>query len=180
MKQLKKRLLIISIVLLPTVLFAQSNLITIDLQSGISNPKQLTMGDKIFFESTIKNNSGKPINGLVGWINLVELTVGHEQPMDLEDWSAHKAISQTTLEPGGIIKTNWPMRLIKSGDYRVIIAVTSRAGNAVSTSHAIDFHVSQRPVISSNRVLFIALVIPLILLILLIYRRKLYGNRESA
>jgi len=180
MKQLKNIFITILFVLLPTISSAQNSSIVIDLQSGQTNPKQLTMGDEISFKSSIKNNSNKPVNGLVGWISLVEITAGREQPMDLEDWSAHKAISRSSLKSGEKLDTEWPMRLIQSGDYRVIISITSRDGNEVFTSPTIDFHVSQKPVISSYRVLFVAFGIPLILLITLIYRRKLYGNKKIA
>ena len=179
MEQVRNIFVAFLFVLVPTILFAQNNAIVIDLKSE-ANLKQLTMGDKISFKSSIKNNSNKSINGLVGWISLVEITKGHEQPMDLEDWSAHKAISRSSLKPGETLITEWPMRLIRSGDYRVFVSITSRDGNEVFTSPTIDFHVNQKPVISSYRVLFVAFGIPLILLITLIYRRKLYKNRKNA
>lgn len=30
----------------------------------------------------------------MAWISLVEIDPGNEQPVDLEDWSAHKGIAQ--------------------------------------------------------------------------------------
>ena len=172
MKFLMNILVILQLILLTTVSLAYSEPISINFQTAKTTTNKLIMGDKISFVSLIKNTGNHTINGLVGWISLIEITKGHEQPMDLEDWSAHKAISKQILKPGEIIKTIWSMRLIKSGDYRVFVSITSRDTNQVITSSSIDFHVYQKPVISSKKVLFVALFIPFILLIAFVYRKN--------
>jgi len=159
-------------IILTTVSLAYSEPILINFQTAKTTKTKLIMGDTISFKSSITNIDNHPIKGLVGWISLIDITKGDEQPMDLEDWSAHKAISKQILKPGETIKTKWPMRLIKSGDYRVFVSITSRDTNQVITSSSIDFHVYQKPVISSKKVLFVALFIPFILLIAFVYRKK--------
>lgn len=145
--------------------------IQIQLSADKSNPKKPMMGDHMQFHSIISNHTGKPIEGLVGWISLVEVDKGNEQPVDLEDWSAHKAITGTTLNPDKPIKTSWPMRLIKSGDYRVVISVTDRHQNKVYTSDMLQFHVESKAVISSSRILPVAIGVPLLLLGLIGFRK---------
>jgi len=174
------RLLIIAVLLLGFSL--QSTLVAemlpgsapeieIQLSADKTNPEKPMMGDHMHFHSIISNHTGKPIEGLVGWISLVEVDKGNEQPVDLEDWSAHKAITGSTLSPNKPIETDWPMRLIKSGDYRVVISVTDRNQNRVYTSDMLQFHVESKAVISSSRILPIALGIPLLLLGLIVFRK---------
>lgn len=83
--------------------------------------------------------------------------------MDLEDWSAHKAVTGASLAPGASLKTQWPMRLIQSGDYRVVISATDRNDKTVFTSLTLQFHVAQKPVVESSRILPVALGIPLLI-----------------
>lgn len=147
----------------------------ITLQADPSNPSRPVMGDKMRFHSTITNTGTIPIEGLVGWISLVEVDPGHEQPMDLEDWSAHKAITGTTLKPGAELKTVWPMRLIQHGDYRVVISATDRNQHRVYTSSMLQFHVTRKPVVESSRILPVALGVPFLiggLIGLRIWRQK--------
>jgi hypothetical protein len=137
--------------------------IDLQVQPDTTNPAQPTMGDWMHFNSVITNTDTQPIEGLVAWISLVEVTPGKEQPMDLEDWSAHKAVTGTTLAPGAQLKTQWPMRLIQSGDYRVVISATDRIHKTVFTSPTIQFHVTQKPVVESRRILPVALGIPVLI-----------------
>lgn len=149
----------------------QPDEIQIQLSADKANPEKPMMGDHMYFHSIISNQTGKPIEGLVGWISLVEVDKGNEQPVDLEDWSAHKAITGSTLSPIIPIETRWPMRLIKSGDYRVVISATDRTQNKVYTSDMLQFHVDSKAVISSSRILPVAIGVPLLLLALIGYRK---------
>ncbi len=67
-----------------------------------------------------------PVDGLIAWISLVQIDKGKEQPVDLEDWSAHKAVTAASLAPGQSLETDWPMRLIQAGTYRVVVSAVSR------------------------------------------------------
>ncbi len=150
----------------------------LQLQADTANPAQPTMGDWMHFNSVISNTGQQPIEGLVAWISLVEVTPGKEQPMDLEDWSAHKAVTGTTLQPGATLNTQWPIRLIQSGDYRVVISTTDRNNKTVFTSPTLQFHVTQKPVVESTRILPVALGIPLLIGGLLGVQR--YRRRHKA
>lgn len=135
----------------------------LQLQPDTANTAHPTMGDWMHFNSVITNTGQQLIEGLVAWISLEEVTPGKEQPMDLEDWSAHKAVTGTTLQPGAVLQTQWPMRLIQSGDYRVVISATDRKNETVFTSPTLQFHVAQKPVVESARILPVALGIPLLI-----------------
>ena len=145
--------------------------VSLNLQSDVRNPLSPVMGDHLRFWSTITNTVSSPIDGLVAWISLVEIDPGNEQPVDLEDWSAQKAVTGASLNPGESLKTDWPMRLIKRGDYRVVVSIAARDGHKVYTSPIVQFHVRQKPVLRAGRVLSVAAGIPLLFVGLLIFNQ---------
>ena len=155
--------------------------VTLDLQPDGKNPASPVMGDHLRFWSIIKNTGSAPIEGLVAWISLVEIDPGNEQPVDLEDWSAHKAVTGASLKPGESLQTDWPMRVIKGGDYRVVVSVTDRRSRQVYTSPTAYFHVQQKPVLQAGRVLPVAVGIPLLFISLIGFhktRQSLRRKRE--
>lgn len=135
----------------------------IALSPDRSNPSSPQMGDHMRFISVIRNGGDTPAQGVVAWISLVQVDPGHEQPMDLEDWSAHKAVTRAVLAPGEQVTVDWPMRVIQAGDYRVVISAVERDTPHIITSPFIDFHVRQKPVVESARILPVALGVPLAL-----------------
>jgi len=147
---------------------AMAGTLSIDLRASGKNPASPQMGDHLTYHSVIRNDGPDAINGMIVWISLVQVDKGKEQPVDLEDWSAHKAVAGTTLRPGSVLETDWPMRLIKAGHYRVVISAATRAGKTLVTSPFADFSVRQKPVVESSRVMPIAFGIPLILALVMI------------
>lgn len=168
-----------AILLLATAAAAAPPPVTLNLSPDAANPASPIMGDHLRFWSTITNNGKAPIQGLVAWVSLVEVDQGNEQPMDLEDWSAHKAVAGATLEPGRPLRTDWPMRLIKSGDYRVIVSVTDRGGNRVYTSPTIQFHVRPKPMLKAGRVTAVAMGVPVSLLALFFVLKRRQRARHG-
>lgn len=130
------------------------------------------MGDHLSFHSVIGNEGDTPINALVAWISLVQIDKGKEQPVDLEDWSAHKAVTTTSVPPHGTIQSDWPMRLIQAGHYRVVVSAVSRDGTRLVASPFVDFTVRQKPVVESQRVLPVALGIPMLIGVGMLWRRR--------
>ncbi len=167
---------IISTLLFTAVSVSAQVPVFLDLQPDGKNPASPVMGDHLQFWSTITNTGTSPVEGLVAWISLVEIDPGNEQPVDLEDWSAHKAITGASLKPGESLRTDWPMRLIKGGDYRVVVSVTDRGGSQVYTSSTVQFHVRQKPVLQAGRVLPVAAGIPLLIAGLMIFNQAKQGH----
>jgi hypothetical protein len=161
----------VTTVLLASVSAGAEAPLALDLRPDGKNPSAPIMGDHMQFWSTITNTGTTPVEGLVAWISLVEIDPGNEQPVDLEDWSAHKAVTGATLGPGQSLRTDWPMRLIKGGDYRVVVSVTDRGSNTVFTSPTIQFHIRQKPVLQAGRVLPVAAGVPLLIVGLMIFNK---------
>jgi len=169
--------MLLTAVLLAAPGYAQN--LTIDLAPARSNPSAPKMGDHLAFESVITNTSSTPVDGLIAWISLLRVDPGREQPMDLEDWSAQKAVAETRVEPGQSIKTLWPVRLIQSGDYRVVISALGRNVEGVTTSRFVEFAVLPKRVVESSRILPVALGMPLAIGTLLIWRLRRLRRRSA-
>ncbi len=143
----------------------------IDLAPAAANPVNPRMGDQLRFRSVIKNSGTEPVSGLIAWISLIRVDPGQEQPVDLEDWSAQKAIARGTLGPGEQLTSDWPMRLIQSGDYRVVISVVGRNTSGVTTSPFVGFTVRQKAVVELARIVPVAIGVPLLIVGLFAWRR---------
>ena len=152
----------------------------VSLAAGGANPAQPKMGDRLKFDSVIANAGTAPAQGVVAWISLIEVDPGHEQPMDLEDWSAHKAVTRASLAPGEKVSVDWPMRLIQAGDYRVIISAVERGSARVATSPFVDFHVERKAVVESQRILPVALGVPLLIAGAFVLRRSRRRDHQRA
>jgi len=151
---------------------ASAGNLSIDLKPGAGNPVSPQMGDTLSFHTVIRNDSANLVDGLIAWISLVQIDKGHEQPVDLEDWSAHKAVTAASLAPGQTLETDWPMRLIQAGTYRVVISAVSRDASGLAASPFADVMVRQKPVVESRRVLPVALGLPLLLGIGMLWTRR--------
>lgn len=145
--------------------------LSISLAPEQANPTSPQMGDWLKFHSVIENHGAQTAHGVVAWISLVQVDPGHEQPVDLEDWSAHKAVTQAILQPGQQVNVEWPMRLIQSGAYRVVISAVDRETGHVMTSPFVDFQVRRKPVVESGRILPVALGVPVLVLGMMAWRR---------
>jgi len=150
---------------------ASAGTLSIDLEPAAGNPASPQMGDTLSFHTVIRNDAGTPVDGLIAWISLVEIDKGKEQPVDLEDWSAHKAVTAASLAPGQSVETDWPMRLIQAGTYRVVISAVSRDASGLAASPFVDFTVRQKPVVESRRVMPVAFGVPLLIGVGMLWRR---------
>lgn len=144
----------------------------VDLTAAAGNPVSPQMGDRLSYRTSIRNVGAAPIQSIVAWLGLVQVDRGKEQPVDLEDWSAHKAVTIASLAPGQAVQTEWPMRLIAAGHYRVVVSAAASGGGPLTPSAFVDLTVRAKPVVESSRVLPVALGVPVLLLAGLLLRRR--------
>lgn len=138
------------------------------LQVTLKSPAgALRMGDTPNFIGTVINVGTQPLHGLVVYLSLVSLAQGHEEPVDLEDWSAQKAIRINILEPGATESRNWNMRLIMAGKYGAALTVVNPTENRPIISNLVHFEVKPKPTLISSRVLSVAIGVPLLFLAIL-------------
>jgi hypothetical protein len=166
------RTLLLTTVLLLASAGAWAAPLRVDLSASPGNPTSPQMGDHLKFHTVIRNDGANAVDGLIAWISLVQIDKGKEQPVDLEDWSAHKVITAQQLAPGTSLETDWPMRLIQAGSYRVVVSAVSRNGTSLTPSAFVDFKVRKKPVVESQRVIPVAVGIPVLLAGLMLWRRR--------
>jgi hypothetical protein len=166
-------LLAVALTLMSVTAWATGSAAGLDvaLAPAAGNPTSPQMGDRLGFVSEIRNTGVQPSDGLVAWVSLVRVDKGHEAPVDLEDWSAQKAVALPPLAPGQSVQTDWPMRLIASGNYRAVVSIAAPSGTDLVTSPFADFAVREKPVVESARVLPVAALVPGLFLGLLAWRR---------
>ena len=127
----------------------------------------MKMGNTPAFIGTVKNIGQQPLKGLVVYLSLVSLKSGDEHPVDLEDWSAQKAVRINQLLPGEINTQKWGMRLIKDGKYGIALTAVDPLKKRPIVSDLLQFRVKPKPTLSSNRILPVAIGEPLLILIFL-------------
>lgn len=139
---------------------------------------QANMGDKIIYAGTITNNSDKAADNVIAYISLANVTQGKESPMDLEDWSANKAIKVDAIPPHGTYEGKWPMRLIDSGSYVAYITAVDKNDNAPISSTLSHLEIQRVIRLNPNNVLPIAFGEPIfigtVFLFISIRRRRGY------
>jgi len=124
---------------------------------------QANMGDKITYVGTITNNSDRAVNNIIAYISLANVTPGKEAPLDLEDWSANKAIKVDTILPRGTYEGQWPMRLIDSGSYVAYITVVDKNDNTPLSSDMSHLEIKRILRLNPNNVLPVAIGEPVAL-----------------
>jgi hypothetical protein len=135
------------------------------IQVSIKAPTgELKMGDRPVFKGAVKNTGRHNLKGLVVYLSLVSLKPGHEHPVDLEDWSAQKAVRIDQLVPGATYRQGWPMRLIRAGRFGVALTVVDSLEKRPVVSDLIPFDIQTRPTVASSRILPVAVGEPFLLL----------------
>src|SRR5262245_20807421 len=95
--------IVLALALLLGATAARAGNLSVDLAPDPENPPAPQMGDNLLFHSVIRNNGPTTVDGVIGWLSLVQIDPGAEQPVDLEDWSAHKAVTAAALKPGATL-----------------------------------------------------------------------------
>ena len=154
------------------------------IQVSIQDPTGvLKMGDRPVFKGVVKNTGQRNLKGLVVYLSLVSLKSGHEHPVDLEDWSAQKAVRIDQLVPGETHRQDWPMRLIQAGRFGVALTVVDPLENRPIVSDLVSFRIQPKPTVASGLILPVAISEPLLLLTLFgvfhWIRRRSRGFKEA-
>lgn len=149
--------------------YRPSILVSLEAPAG-----RLKMGDVPAFVGRITNKGYKKISGIIVYLSLVSLHTGNEHPVDLEDWSAQKAIRIDHLAPGETNQQQWSMRLIKSGRFGAALTVVDPKRNKPLISPLALFDIAPKPTVISSRILPVTFGMPLLLagIFILVYRKR--------
>jgi hypothetical protein len=161
---MKKSFLLLSIILPAIMVYYTSATAVSRITISIDPPSILAnIGSKIIYTGTITNNSDKVVKNIIAYISLANITQGKESPMDLEDWSANKAVKVDAIPAHGTYEGKWPMRLIDSGSYVAYVTVVDKNDNIPVSSAMSRLEIIKVLRLNPNNVLPVALGEPLLI-----------------
>jgi hypothetical protein len=174
---MKKSILFLSMIFLAITVNDTSASAAGGITASIHPPLiQANMGDKITYTGMITNHSDRAVNNIIAYISLANITPGKEAPLDLEDWSANKAIKVDTIAPHGTYEGQWPIRLIDSGSYVAYITVVDKNDNTPISSTMSHLEIKRVLRLNPNNVLPVAIGEPLglgmVFMLVALRRRK--------
>jgi hypothetical protein len=160
-----KRLILFLLLIFPAIIANYTSASAADRITASIGPPfiQANMGDRITYMGTISNNSDSAVNNIIAYISLANITPGKEAPLDLEDWSANKAIKVDTIPPHGTYEGQWPIRLIDSGSYVAYITVVNKNDNTPVSSDMSHLEIKRILRLNPNNVLPVAIGEPFLL-----------------
>jgi uncharacterized membrane protein len=119
-------------------------------------------GQYVRLPARITNTSGKPVKNVIAYVTLVETTKGQQAPVDLEDWSAHRAVRISSLAPGRSRNVSWDLRLIKGGYYVVYASAIEQGSTRASVGQEIPLFVTAHKNLNPGGVLPVAIGVPVV------------------
>ena len=122
-------------------------------------------GDKLSFESTIRNTGDAPLDGYVAHLNI--LTTDESVYVDPEDWSPKRTQYLDVLDPGDSTSLTWTVQAVTSGPLILFVSVTSPTTDKVTSSGPLQLTVGGQRVVDSTRVMPVVLWTPGTVLLLL-------------
>lgn len=121
-----------------------------------------TAGQYVKLPAKITNTSNRQVTEAVAYVSLVDITKGQQAPVDLEDWSAHRAITIPSLAPGQSRDVNWSLRLVKGGNYTVYANAIVRGSTRASVGQEVPLFVRAKKNLNPGGVLPVALGVPVL------------------
>ncbi len=121
-----------------------------------------TAGQYVKLPAKITNTSNRPVKEAVAYVSLVDVTKGQQAPVDLEDWSAHRAITVPSLAAGQSRDVNWSLRLVKGGNYALYANAVARGTTRASVGQEIPLFVKTKQNLNPGGVLPVALGVPVL------------------
>lgn len=128
--------------------------------------KSVSAGDRFRFTSTVRNDTDRPLAGLIGHLNIVALDP--DVYVDPEDWSSARTKYLDVLPAGGSTRLTWEVQAVGSGRFILYVGVAQRqAASSVAGSQPLRLDVSHRRVLGARSVLPLAGAVPAAVLVLL-------------
>ena len=122
-------------------------------------------GQKVRFSSTVRNESGGSVSGLV--VHLAILTSDADVYVDPEDWSPRRTQYVDELGPGEEATLDWDVQAVTAGPIILYVAVTDPASGTVAVSGPLNMTVGGRREVNAEKVLPLVAGVPAALVALL-------------
>ncbi len=119
-------------------------------------------GQYVKLPATVMNTSNAPVKDVVAYVSLVDVTRGQQAPVDLEDWSAHRAVTIPALAPGQSKDVSWSLRLVKGGNYVVYANAIAGGSTKASVGQEVPLSVKAQKNLNPGGVLPVAIGVPIV------------------
>lgn len=107
-------------------------------------------GEKISFESTIRNTGDAPLDGYVAHLNI--LSTDESVYVDPEDWSPKRTQYLDELSPGASTRLTWNVQAVTSGPLLLFVSVTSPTADTVTSSNPLNLTVRGQRIVDAGGV----------------------------
>lgn len=120
------------------------------------------VGEKIGFDTVIRNDSDRSVSDLVEHLNIASTKPGTY--VDPEDWSQDRTQYLTQVPAHATIRTHWTVRAVNDGSFAVYVAAVSPHGDvtSVASSDALRLSASAVTPINPSGALPVVLGTPLL------------------
>ena len=122
-------------------------------------------GEKISFESTVRNTGDRPLSGLIAHLNILSSDPGVY--VDPEDWSARRTLFLDDLPAGQATRLRWEVQAVTAGPMILFVAVTRPRTRDVAVSGQLQLAVGGQRVVNAGGVLPLVAGVPAAVLLLL-------------
>lgn len=121
-----------------------------------------TAGQYVELPAKVTNTSNAPVKEVVAYVSLVDVTRGQQAPVDLEDWSAHRAVTIPTLDAGQSKDVSWSLRLVKGGDVVAYANAIAGGSTRASVGQEVPLSVTAQKNLNPGGVLPVAIGVPIV------------------
>jgi hypothetical protein len=130
------------------------------------------IGGHFAFTSTVRNRSGRPLEGLVAHLNV--LSLDPSVYVDPEDWSSHRSRYLTELPSRGTTRLPWTVQAVNSGPIVVYVSVIDATAGTVAVSQPLQATIRRQRTLNAGGVVPLALAVPggIALLVLTVRRQR--------
>ena len=122
-------------------------------------------GAKVRFESTVANESGRSLSGLVAHLSILSSDPGVY--VDPEDWSPRRTQYIDELAAGAEVTLTWEVRAVTAGPMVLYVGVSQPAAGAVATSATLNMTVSGKREVQAANAIPLVVGVPALVVVLL-------------
>jgi hypothetical protein len=119
---------------------------------------QASVGQRFELVSTIENQSGSTLRGLIAHIDVVGTDPARY--VDPEDWCTARTVFLDDLKGGSSADPRWQMQAVDSGPLLVWVTVSRPAGHAVAVGAPVHLDVGQHLQVNVGGVLPVVIGVP--------------------
>lgn len=126
-----------------------------------------SIGQRFSFTSTVRNQSDRPMPGVVAHLNILSLDPAVY--VDPEDWSSSRTRYIDVLPAHAANRVGWTVQAVNSGRFVIYVAVTTKQGaRDVTASNALRAAIAQRRTLNAGGgILPLAVAMPTTVLLLM-------------